>query len=56
MGELVSAADTEQLEDDTLSYEGYLVSTFTEFLRSVQETKKQVTHSELDRAEVSNEH
>ena len=52
MGELVSATDTERLDDETLPNTGYLVSTLTKFLRSVQETKKQVKLSELDREEV----
>jgi len=42
MGELISAADKDQLEDSSLNYAGYLISGLTRLLSSVQHTRKLV--------------
>ena len=53
MGELISAVDREELEDSALNYAGHLVSTLTELLYSVQNTKKLVKYSVENSEELS---
>ncbi len=48
MGELISSADRDILEDRTLSNVGYLVSTLTYLLKSVGDTRKLVTRCAVE--------
>ncbi len=52
MGELIASAECEELEERTLQNAGHLISSLTEFLYSVQETKKLVKFSNEDSKEL----
>ncbi len=43
MGEMISALDKDQLEDTSLNNTGYLISTLTELLQSVQQARRLVS-------------
>jgi hypothetical protein len=52
MGELISAADSDEFEDHTLNNAGYLISALTELLQSVQHTRKEVISCQVEVQEV----
>jgi len=52
IGDIVSAADYDRLEDKALANVGYLLSTVTNLLQEIQETRNQLIHS-FDKEECS---